>query len=528
MKRLLILSALAASLLAQGPAPAPVTITSQPEVQAMGNAARAARRTATALSADLLAQADKLIADSANAPIGEQRRKMAGALTILAGKPWDAKQEFVWSIALRPTKIVYDSALPLLATLTQFYPTTYRPTGTIRIMASLVPAGEAAVPIPLGTFEIPARDLIDKPFSFDGTTTAADGAYQLRAQIMDPDGTSVAIERPIQLARGIETSAAAVEAKLAKIKGRDGAKASVLYPYQMARVVNVGQRAMTAGDFGGHWDTKRLPFDFAQSMKMSADVLKALEAGKDPLTRAKGDHVRHYWFEDAKEPMAYRVYAPMKWDGKSKLPMVLVLHGNSRDQDYYFDRDDNILAKLAEKHGYLVATPMGYRPSAGWGSSTLRAANAPPMTAAQQRTAELSEKDALNVLDMVTKEYGVDTSRIYLFGHSAGAAGTWYMAQKYPEKWVAIGASAAATNSVGFPFERLKGIPMMVFHGSEDNEVPIARSRNMVAALKERGFDPIYHEVKGATHGTIVAIAEPLVFEFFDKNPRKVAVIGVK
>ena len=39
--------------------------------------------------------------------------------------------------------------------------------------------------------------------------------------------------------------------------------------------------------------------------------------------------------------MAYHVYAPLKWDGQSKLPMVLVLHGNTRDQDYYFDRDDH-------------------------------------------------------------------------------------------------------------------------------------------------------------------------------------------
>ena len=57
--------------------------------------------------------------------------------------------------------------------------------------------------------------------------------------------------------------------------------------------------------------------------------------------------------------MAYHVYAPLKWDGKSKLPMVLVLHGNTRDQDFYFDRDDHILAKMAEEHGYPGGDPDG-------------------------------------------------------------------------------------------------------------------------------------------------------------------------
>jgi len=208
---------------------------------------------------------------------------------------------------------------------------------------------------------------------------------------------------------------------------------------------------------------------------------------------------------------------PTRWDGKSKLPMVLVLHGNTRDHDYYFDRDEGLLAKLAEKHGYLVVCPMGYRPSAGWGSMTARPGGDP----GRVRQSELSEKDALHVLDLVTREYAVDASRVYLFGHSAGGAGTWHLAQKYPEKWAAIAASAAATRADGFPFDRLKGIPMMVCHGVKDDEVPVAMSRNMVKALKERGHDPVYVELPEATHGTIVALVEPKVFEFFDRNPRK-------
>src|SRR3569832_2731351 len=127
--------------------------------------------------------------------------------------------------------------------------------------------------------------------------------------------------------------------------------------------------------------------------------------------------------------MPYRVYVPQKWDGKSKLPMVLVLHGASRDENFYFDRDGGILAKQAEQHGFLVVCPLGFRPSAEWGSAQIAFGNpatAPPgrggAPAANGAAAgrgrggfmghparltenEWSEKDRLYVLELVRKEY---------------------------------------------------------------------------------------------------------------------------
>ena len=58
----------------------------------------------------------------------------------------------------------------------------------------------------------------------------------------------------------------------------------------------------------------------------------------------------------------------------------------------------------------------------------------------------------------------------------------------------------------------------MVCHGEKDPEVPVARSRAMVAAAKAAGLDPQYLEVPDATHVTIVAIVEPKVFDFFEQH----------
>lgn len=493
----------------------------QPDYQALSAAVRTLRR------AGGNPEADKLISESAaGMPRGEARRKLANAWVLLKGGTWDQKQEYQWSLALRPDAVVADSSLPLMIRLAQLYPASYKGSEALKVGVSLRHQDDKEVR-QIGVFDLPAGDLIEQPFGMHANLDGvADGTYFVRAEVTDGGSLVAAIVSPLAVVKGITRDHAVIDHRLSLIQGHEGAKATVRYPYVLAETVNMGRRRWSDADFGLPYQPQP-PYDFAVGVASSSGLLKSLEAGKDPLYRAKGDRERHYWFEEAGEMMAYHLYAPLKWDGRSKLPMVLVLHGNTRDQDYYFDRDDHILAKLAEQHGYLVVCPMGYRPSAGWGSNSL---NRPPAGAAapgrggfaadpaRLRQGELSEKDALHVLDLVTKEYPVDPSRIYLFGHSAGGAGTWYMGEKYAEKWAAIAASAAATRPAGFPFDRLKGMPILVCHGDRDDEVPVASSRNMVKAAKEAGLDPQYLEVPGATHLTIVALVEPKVFDFFDQH----------
>jgi poly(3-hydroxybutyrate) depolymerase len=349
-------------------------------------------------------------------------------------------------------------------------------------------------------------------------------------------GASISrMERPLVVIGGIESQRAAIDRRLAKIQGHDSAKATVRWPYDMARIVNLGVRKLNSADFGLREDRYN-SFDFVKEMRESQGVLKALEAGKDSVLHAKGDNERHYWFEAAGEIMPYRLYVPLKWDGKAKLKMMFVLHGNSRDHDFYFDRDNQILSKLAEKYGWLVVCPMGYRPNAGYNAGNLRnlpGAGAPPERgggrggrggfdpARLQRQSELSEMDAMNVLDLVQKEYPIDLAHVYLFGHSAGGTGGWYIAAKYPEKFAGIALSAFGTRPETYPFDRIKGKALMVIVGTKDAPNTVATVRAMDKALGEKGYDHQFLEVQDATHDTIVGLAEPTVFEFFDKHSRK-------
>lgn len=520
---------LAVSTWAQNPA-APAD--PQTDTTALPAAARNLARSSKAAD-DVKSQAEKLIAEGtamqSSGQLGEMRRKLGNAIALLKGEAWDPKAEVAWSLAMRLGNQVADSAMPAIVRISQLYGTSYKPAHGLQFRASLT----GAQTTPLGTFGTTNLSFVAEPFGIDANLDGvADGAYTFRTELLDGGEVLATLEKPIQVARGIASGRAALEARLARIQGHDSTKATIRYPYILATTVNTGRRHLNATDFGIPFDPHPVPYDFAAAVHHSAELLKSLESGKDLLWQAKGDHARHYWFEETREMMPYRLYVPLKWDGRSKLPMVLVLHGSTRDENFYFDRDGGILARQAEQHGYLVVCPLGFRPSADWGSAQMASGN--PGGAASGRGGggvgnatrmqenEWSENDALNVLDLVRKEYPIDANRIYLFGHSRGGAGAWYLAQKHPDWWAAMANSAAGISANGYqsvPYERMKGLPFMIEVGDQDPA--LNATRVSVKLAKEHGLDPIYVEVPGATHETIVALEEPGVFDFFDKHRRQ-------
>ena len=514
----LLLLAAAATVCAQLPTP-----DQQPDTQGLVLPLRNALRDSTAAEpvkadvAKLLGQATAL----QNAGrIGEMRRVLGNAVTLLGGTAsWGPSQEFAWSLALRPERVVTEPAAPLIARLSQFYACPFKAAGALELRAALLNATGNEPVRQLGVFPVSTPDWIDQPFGFDvNLAGVAEGAYRLRAELLDDGAVVATVASPLDLVRGILSDRTRIEEHLARISGHESTKASIRNPYVLAETVNIGRRRLNQGDFGIPFTPQPVAYDFQAAVHQSEELLKALEAGQDPLWRAKGDHERQYWFEAAGEMMPYRVYVPEKWDGRSKLPMVFILHGATRDENFYFDRDGHILTKLAEQHGYLVVCPFGYRPTGGWGASAMM--GGAPLDAARQRQTQWSEQDALNVYDLVMKEYPIDPARVYLFGHSMGGTGAWYFGQKFRERWAAVASSAAAiSRPESIPYERLKDTPLMVVVGDKDALAPGVRAT--VKAAREHGLSPNFIEIPGATHETIVALIEPRVFDFFDQYVKK-------
>ena len=90
-----------------------------------------------------------------------------------------------------------------------------------------------------------------------------------------------------------------------------------------------------------------------------------------------------------------------------------------------------------------------------------------------------------DLLDRMEAKYRVDTDRVYLTGLSMGGYGSWALAADKPERFAAIVPICGG----GDPddAERLKNMPIWVFHGGKDPTVPLQRSQEMVDALQKVG-----------------------------------------
>ena len=266
---------------------------------------------------------------------------------------------------------------------------------------------------------------------------------------------------------------------------------------------------------------------------------------------------RTYLFADTGEQLPYAVFVSSKVSKDKKNPLIVALHGLGGDQNTMMRAN---ALQLAEEGGYIMVGPMGYN-SGGWYGAPARyngggpggrrgappagapAAGAPPAGAPQAPPAgraagpggtaitdpvklhEASEKDVMNVLDMIRKEFNVDENRTYLMGHSMGGAGTMYLGVKYASIWAAIGAEAPATAPAGltpatFSLEPAKNVPMIIVQGDMDTLVPVAGARLWVEKMKELNITHQYVEVAGGDHGSVLTTGAPDIFAFFGKHTK--------
>jgi len=261
-------------------------------------------------------------------------------------------------------------------------------------------------------------------------------------------------------------------------------------------------------------------------IRESQALAKSVAAPGDPQWRAKGDLHRKYNFPAANADMPYRLYVPTSWDGKSQLPLVLILHGAGADENMYVDLNDKQLIRLAEQYGYILVSPLGYtrmgaygtplRLPAVFGNPEIAAKQRAAVSAEQERTLELSEKDVINVLEIVLNEYPVDRSSVFLTGHSMGSGGTWYLGAKYAQYWAAIAPmSGPFVDEANYPWDNIRKMPVFMTEGTGATP-SLVGSKAMLAWMKERGFKIEYMEVN-ADHGGMIPLVLPSVFNFFDR-----------
>jgi poly(3-hydroxybutyrate) depolymerase len=248
---------------------------------------------------------------------------------------------------------------------------------------------------------------------------------------------------------------------------------------------------------------------------VSAQEPAQKQPGGPPSSRIQK---KTYDFKEAAKEMEYALFVPSKYDKEKKTPLVVALHGLGGNPQQMIRAKG--LTEQAEQHGYLVVAPMGYN-SSGWYGAKGPGGGFGKGKDEPKNVRELSEKDVLNVLELVRKEFTVDEKRIYLIGHSMGGAGTWHLGTKYPDLWAGLAPIAPAAFGQPTGLDKLKHIPVIVVQGDKDTLVRPEGTRRWVEKLKDLNITHEYLEIPGGGHGDVISRGMPKIFEFFEKQQKK-------
>ena len=199
----------------------------------------------------------------------------------------------------------------------------------------------------------------------------------------------------------------------------------------------------------------------------------------------------------------YLLYLPKAYDSKdAKWPLMLFLHGRGES-----DGPLSIVKKWGPPrlidHGedlpYVVVSPQCPRSPESW-----------PQPVQQAHLVAL--------LDYIVKTCKVDDDRIYLTGLSMGGFGSWRLAADHPDRFAAVVPICGAGKPADA--ERLKNLPIWVWHGTADPAVPFQRSVEMVEAIKAAGSTTIrFTTLEHIGHNSWeAAYASPELYQWLDQQ----------
>jgi len=239
-----------------------------------------------------------------------------------------------------------------------------------------------------------------------------------------------------------------------------------------------------------------------------------------PMYRQTGEQYRVYDFPGTGESIPYRLFVPTNWTPDARMPILVTLRaGNSVNNNH---RNDNDLVREGQERGYIVISPLGYRPlrQPYYGSPyPVIRPNGPsvPADGWTEEEDERAEQDVLNVIDLVAAEYNADSSRVFIHGQNPSGSGAMHLAAEYPDRFSAAIISSAPIVSDDYPWENLRGkVALMIIHGDQDTSNPIEASMAMAEQARAAGVEAVYATVPGGEHLTAYLDFAEEIFDFLD------------
>lgn len=456
------------------------------------------------LTPEARAEVDRLgeLARAANGEgkYGDALKHLYHAMALMRGVEWTPARALGSAVTVKLDRAMLDPGDAVAIRIGQMFALDEKLNAKLAASISLLKLKGDETVKDLKILDSLDPDLIAHPVSTEVLVPDVEaGNYRVAVRIQIPGGEPIVKYTTVHIERGLAADFGAAKARAAKVqealkaKHRDALLAAVPSAEYRISLFNLAR--------AGEINFDRV--DFRETLKEANSMLDALTAGNDPFAARRGEFKKAYLSKVDSALQPYQVYVPAAYDKSRTFPLVIALHGMGGDENSYFQAYGQGAFKLeAEKHGYIAACPKGRKPASMYIGD--------------------AEKDVMDVIAEMRRDYNIDPDRIYLTGHSMGGFGTWSVAMNHPDVFAALAPVSGGANNPA-AMSKIAHIPQLVVHGDNDPTVPVERSRVMVATGKKLGAEIKYIEVPGGDHGTVVAPTFKDVFDWFDAHRRKPA-----
>jgi len=454
------------------------------------------------LTPETRAEVDRLegLAKAANADgkYGDALKHLYHAMALMRGAEWTPQRALGSAITIKLDRAMLDPGDKVAVKIGQMYALDEQLAGKVSASFTLLKLkGDESVK-ELKALDSLDADFIAHPLAAEVIMPDVEaGNYRIAIQIKPATGDPIVKYATVHIERGLALQFADAKARATKIEAALKAK----HQDNLVAAVPSAEYRLALFDLARAGEINFDRIDFREPLKEANAMLDALSSGSDPFAARRGEFKKAYRSKVDNTLQPYQVFVPTGYDKSKPFPLVIALHGMGGDENSYFlAYGQGAFKTEAEKHGYIVACPKGRKPASMYMGD--------------------AEKDVMDVLAEMKRDYNVDPDRIYLTGHSMGGFGTWSVAMSHPDVFAAIAPVSGGANSTA-GMARIAHIPEIVVHGDTDPTVSVERSRVMVAAGKKLGMEIKYIEVPGGDHGSVVAPTFKDVFEWFDTHKRK-------
>jgi poly(hydroxyalkanoate) depolymerase family esterase len=190
----------------------------------------------------------------------------------------------------------------------------------------------------------------------------------------------------------------------------------------------------------------------------------------------------------------YKLYIPTGYAAGKSLPLVVMLHGCTQNPDDF--AAGTRMNRLAEERQCFVLYP-----------AQIKSANQSNCWNWFKRAHQRRDKGEPAIIAGMTREvvqrYGVDGSKVYVAGLSAGGAMAAVMAAAYPDLYAAVGIHSGlpvgSAHDVASAFAAMRGappmpsgaaagriVPAIVFHGDRDATVHPSNGAQVASQCVDR------------------------------------------